>query len=222
MTPVRAPVQRCWDRDRSRPSRPACPPFAGADRARPPVRQERARGGLPGRARRGPVHRRAAGRRGRRDRPALPVPGRRRHLRDRAPRAGLGRAGGRDPAGRRRTGRDRAPPPPRAGAAHLPGGRLPLPRLPGPARPAGRRPRRIFRKPKSLPSQFSAVVAPEAEDFAFLAERMGDLPVGQLRSGETVVDFTVGIPGRPGHPHRDLRHDRDGQVQPACRSSPPG
>ncbi|HEY1733248.1 MAG TPA: ATP-binding protein [Acidimicrobiales bacterium] len=56
-------------------------------------------------------------------------------------------------------------------------------------------PRRIFRKPKSLPTQFSVVVAPEAEDFAFLAERMGDLPVGQLRSGETVVDLTVGIPG---------------------------
>ncbi|HEY3810041.1 MAG TPA: ATP-binding protein [Acidimicrobiales bacterium] len=52
-----------------------------------------------------------------------------------------------------------------------------------------------FRKPKSLPSQFSAVVSPTAEDFAFLAERMGDLPVGKLRSGETVVDFEVGIPG---------------------------
>jgi hypothetical protein len=56
-------------------------------------------------------------------------------------------------------------------------------------------PRRVFRKPKSLPTQFSAVVAPQAEDFAFLAERMGDLPVGWLRSGETVVDFPVGIPG---------------------------
>jgi DNA helicase HerA-like ATPase len=56
--------------------------------------------------------------------------------------------------------------------------------------------RRVFRKPKSLPTQFSVVVAPEAEDFAFLAERMGDLPVGQLRSGETVVDLAVGIPGR--------------------------
>ena len=39
------------------------------------------------------------------------------------------------------------------------------------------------------------MVAPTAEDFAFLAERMGDLPVGKLRSGETVVDFAVGIPG---------------------------
>jgi DNA helicase HerA-like ATPase len=55
--------------------------------------------------------------------------------------------------------------------------------------------RTVFRKPKSLPTQFSAVVAPSAEDFAFLAERMGDLPVGRLRSGETVVDFEVGIPG---------------------------
>jgi DNA helicase HerA-like ATPase len=64
-----------------------------------------------------------------------------------------------------------------------------------PADPPGG-PRRIFRKPKSLPTQFSVVVAPEAEDFAFLADRMGDLPVGQLRSGETVVDLTVGIPGR--------------------------
>jgi DNA helicase HerA-like ATPase len=55
--------------------------------------------------------------------------------------------------------------------------------------------RTVFRKPKSLPTQFSAVVSPTAEDFAFLAERMGDLPVGHLRSGETVVDFEVGIPG---------------------------
>jgi DNA helicase HerA-like ATPase len=53
-----------------------------------------------------------------------------------------------------------------------------------------------FRKPKSLPTQFSRVVAPAPEDFAFLASRMGDLPVGKLRSGETVVDFEVGIPGR--------------------------
>jgi DNA helicase HerA-like ATPase len=52
-----------------------------------------------------------------------------------------------------------------------------------------------FRKPKSLPTQFSRVVAPEVEDFAFLRSRMGDLPVGDLRSGETVVDFEVGIPG---------------------------
>lgn len=56
-------------------------------------------------------------------------------------------------------------------------------------------PRTVFRKPKSLPTQFSRVVSPSPEDFAFLSKRMGDLPVGQLRSGETVVDFMVGIPG---------------------------
>ena len=52
-----------------------------------------------------------------------------------------------------------------------------------------------FRKPKSLPTQFSRVVAPEPSDFAFLASRMGDLAVGHLRSGEAEVDFEVGIPG---------------------------
>jgi len=52
-----------------------------------------------------------------------------------------------------------------------------------------------FRKPKSLPAQFSRVVAPEPEDFAFLARRMGDLKVGNLRSGEAEVDFEVGIFG---------------------------
>jgi len=52
-----------------------------------------------------------------------------------------------------------------------------------------------FRKPKSLPTQFSRVIAPEASDFDFLRSRMGDLPVGRLRSGEAEVDFAVGIPG---------------------------
>jgi hypothetical protein len=56
--------------------------------------------------------------------------------------------------------------------------------------------RQEFRKPKSLPTQFSKVVAPEPADFDFLESKMGDLPVGRLRSGETVVDFPVGIPGR--------------------------
>ena len=56
--------------------------------------------------------------------------------------------------------------------------------------------RAVFRKPKSLPTQFSRVVSPTPEDFAFLSKRMGDLPVGHLRSGETVVEFPVGIPGR--------------------------
>jgi hypothetical protein len=62
-----------------------------------------------------------------------------------------------------------------------------------PAAPGGAR--TVFRKPKSLPTQFSRVVSPTPEDFAFLAQRMGDVPVGRLRSGETVVEFPVGIPG---------------------------
>src|SRR5436309_9125980 len=50
-----------------------------------------------------------------------------------------------------------------------------------------------FRKPKSLPTQFSRVIAPEPADFAFLAEHMGDIPIGHLRSGETVVECVVGV-----------------------------
>ncbi|HYH27161.1 MAG TPA: ATP-binding protein [Actinomycetota bacterium] len=52
-----------------------------------------------------------------------------------------------------------------------------------------------FRKPKSLPSQFARVTAPTAEDFAFLRERMGDLKIGLLRSGEDTIDLEVGIRG---------------------------
>ncbi|HEX9891163.1 MAG TPA: ATP-binding protein, partial [Actinomycetota bacterium] len=52
-----------------------------------------------------------------------------------------------------------------------------------------------FRKPKSLPGQFTRVTAPTAEDFAFLRERMGDLRVGLLRSGEDVIDLEVGVRG---------------------------
>jgi uncharacterized protein len=52
-----------------------------------------------------------------------------------------------------------------------------------------------FRKPKSLPSQFARVTAPTADDFAFLRERMGDLGVGWLRSGEDTIDLGVGIRG---------------------------
>jgi uncharacterized protein len=55
--------------------------------------------------------------------------------------------------------------------------------------------RQTFRKPKSLPTQFSRIIAPEPADFEFLRTRMGDLPLGWLRSGETEVDFEVGIPG---------------------------
>jgi uncharacterized protein len=52
-----------------------------------------------------------------------------------------------------------------------------------------------FRKPKSLPAQFARITAPTAEDFAFLRERMGDLRVGFLRSGEDTIDLEVGVRG---------------------------
>jgi DNA helicase HerA-like ATPase len=52
-----------------------------------------------------------------------------------------------------------------------------------------------FRKPKSLPTQFARITAPTAEDFDFLKERMGDLRVGLLRSGEDTIDLEVGIRG---------------------------
>ena len=54
---------------------------------------------------------------------------------------------------------------------------------------------KVFRKPKSLPTQFSRVVSPEATDLAFLERSMGDLHVGVLRTGETTVDVPVGISG---------------------------
>jgi DNA helicase HerA-like ATPase len=50
-----------------------------------------------------------------------------------------------------------------------------------------------FRKPRSLPSQFAKVTAPTANDFSFLRERMGDLRIGVLRSGEDTIDLEVGI-----------------------------
>ena len=52
-----------------------------------------------------------------------------------------------------------------------------------------------FRKPKSLPAQFARVTAPTEDDFSFLRERMGDLGVGLLRSGEDTIDLEVGIRG---------------------------
>src|ERR671930_841320 len=52
-----------------------------------------------------------------------------------------------------------------------------------------------FRKPKSLPAQFGKVTAPSPDDFAFLRERMGDLSIGLLRSGEDTIDLEVGIRG---------------------------
>jgi hypothetical protein len=52
-----------------------------------------------------------------------------------------------------------------------------------------------FRKPKSLPAQFARVTAPTAQDFEFLHERMGDVRIGLLRSGEDAIELEVGIRG---------------------------
>jgi hypothetical protein len=58
-----------------------------------------------------------------------------------------------------------------------------------------------FRKPKSLPGQFGPVDSPSTDDLAFLRERMGDIEVGRLRSGEDTIDLPVGIKGEtlPSH-----------------------
>jgi len=58
-----------------------------------------------------------------------------------------------------------------------------------------------FHKPKSLPAQFAAVSAPTDTDLAFLRERMGDVEVGRLRSGEDTIELPVGIRGEtlPSH-----------------------
>ncbi|QSZ67945.1 ATP-binding protein [Methanofollis aquaemaris] len=49
-----------------------------------------------------------------------------------------------------------------------------------------------FRKPNTVPSKFSEVVAdPDAVDFAFLREEMGEIEVGLLKNGRGVVE---GVP----------------------------
>ena len=64
-----------------------------------------------------------------------------------------------------------------------------------PPAPGGQR--TVFRKPKSLPTPvLPRWWPPSPRTSPSWPSRMGDLPVGRLRSGETVVDFTVGIPGR--------------------------
>src|SRR4030066_18685 len=52
-----------------------------------------------------------------------------------------------------------------------------------------------FRKPKTIPAHFSIVRHPNSEDFLFLKKYMGNVEIGKLRSGEEVLDFTVGISG---------------------------
>src|SRR5581483_9321001 len=58
-----------------------------------------------------------------------------------------------------------------------------------------------FRKAKTLPAHFAKVRRAGTEDYAFLADDMGDVEVGYLRSGETTVEFPVGIKGEISFPY---------------------
>jgi DNA helicase HerA-like ATPase len=54
-----------------------------------------------------------------------------------------------------------------------------------------------FHKPRTIPSKFSTVEDPDAEDFRFLTEQMGEIEVGLMRSGQDVIrDVPVRIPAR--------------------------
>jgi DNA helicase HerA-like ATPase len=58
-----------------------------------------------------------------------------------------------------------------------------------------------FRKPKTIPPHFSRIRKAGKEDYDILHQFMGDIYVGDLRSGETRIDFPVGISGEhfPSH-----------------------
>lgn len=54
-----------------------------------------------------------------------------------------------------------------------------------------------FHKPRTIPSKFSTVEDPTAEDFRFLTEQMGEIEVGFMRSGQDVIrDVAVRIPAK--------------------------
>lgn len=54
-----------------------------------------------------------------------------------------------------------------------------------------------FHKPRTIPSKFSTVEDPDAEDFRFLTKQMGEIEVGLMRSGQDVIrDVAVRIPAR--------------------------
>jgi len=45
----------------------------------------------------------------------------------------------------------------------------------------------VFRKPRTVPTKFSPVTIPRAEDFVFLTKVMGDIEVGVMRTGQGVL-----------------------------------
>ena len=58
-----------------------------------------------------------------------------------------------------------------------------------------------FRKPKTIPPHFSKIRKANEGDYSVLRQYMGDIIVGNLRSGEQIVPFNVGIRGTdfPSH-----------------------
>ncbi len=54
-----------------------------------------------------------------------------------------------------------------------------------------------FHKARTIPSKFSTVEDPTAEDFMFLTRQMGEIEVGLMRSGQDVIkDVAVRIPAK--------------------------
>ncbi|NLK26472.1 MAG: ATP-binding protein [Euryarchaeota archaeon] len=53
-----------------------------------------------------------------------------------------------------------------------------------------------FRKTKTIPQHFSTVRRTSIDDYQFLKSSLGDIQVGNLRSGDHVLDFPVGISGK--------------------------
>ena len=78
-----------------------------------------------------------------------------------------------------------------------------------------------FHKPKSLPAQFAAVSAPTDTDLAFLRERMGDVEVGRLRSGEDTIELPVGIRGETLPSHGGVCAGRMSSAWPATHAAAP-
>ncbi len=52
-----------------------------------------------------------------------------------------------------------------------------------------------FHKPKILPTHFCPVRRATKDDYRFLEKSMGEIEIGNLRSGGEIIDVPVGIPG---------------------------
>jgi uncharacterized protein len=53
-----------------------------------------------------------------------------------------------------------------------------------------------FKKTKTIPNHFAKVRRTNIDDYNFLKDSLGDIQVGNLRSGDQVLDFPVGITGQ--------------------------